>query len=117
RPPLGSSRRPRPSFALRARRRDVLVRGPSGVVAHRMADVDALDPAWFAATFEQVKNWGRWGPDDELGALNLITPERRAAATALVTDGRALSLAFDLETVPGPDNPSPVLHHMLNAGD
>jgi hypothetical protein len=84
-----------------------------------MADTaaDTLDAAWFAATYEQVKNWGRWGPDDEMGALNLITPERRAAATALVTDGRALSLAFDLETVPGPDNPEPVHHHMLNAGD
>jgi kynurenine formamidase len=78
---------------------------------------DTLDAAWFASTYEQVKNWGRWGADDELGALNLITPERRAAATALVTDGRALSLAFDLETVPGPDNPEPAHHHMLNAAD
>jgi hypothetical protein len=24
--------------------------------------------------FEEVKNWGRWGDDDEMGALNLITP-------------------------------------------
>jgi kynurenine formamidase len=80
-------------------------------------DADTLDPAWFASTYEQVKNWGRWGPDDQLGALNLITPERRAAATALVRDGRAISLAFDLETAPGPDNPWPAQHHMLNAGD
>ena len=25
-------------------------------------------------------NWGRWGPDDEMGALNLITPAKRVAA-------------------------------------
>jgi kynurenine formamidase len=82
-----------------------------------MADAPVLDPAWFAATYEQVKNWGRWGPEDELGALNLITPERRAAAAALATTGRAVSLAFDLETTPGPDNPAPAHHHMLNAAD
>ena len=27
--------------------------------------------------FESVKNWGRWGADDERGALNYITPARR----------------------------------------
>ena len=33
--------------------------------------------------FESVKNWVRWGSDDEAGALNLITPELRAAAAAV----------------------------------
>ena len=32
--------------------------------------------------FEAVKNWDRWGADDQAGALNLITPEIRAAAGA-----------------------------------
>ena len=43
------------------------------------------------AQYEQwlidLSNWGRWGPNDELGALNLITPAKRRAAAALVTDG------------------------------
>ena len=30
--------------------------------------------AEFDAIFESVKNWGRWGPDDQLGTLNYITP-------------------------------------------
>ena len=30
--------------------------------------------------FEKVKNWGRWGAEDQAGALNLITPQKRAAA-------------------------------------
>ena len=30
--------------------------------------------AAFDAMFEQVKNWGRWGENDELGTLNYITP-------------------------------------------
>ena len=40
--------------------------------------------------FEGVKNWGRWGPDDEAGALNFITGEHRAAAAASVTVGETI---------------------------
>ena len=40
----------------------------------------AVSAGEFARTYEACKNWGRWGPDDEKGALNLITPERVAAA-------------------------------------
>ncbi|MCP3856489.1 MAG: cyclase family protein, partial [Actinomycetia bacterium] len=41
--------------------------------------------------FESVKNWGRWGPDDEAGALNFITDEIRRAAAAEVTVGETVS--------------------------
>ena len=34
-----------------------------------------------------LSNWGRWGPDDELGTLNLITPAKRAQAGSLVREG------------------------------
>jgi kynurenine formamidase len=43
--------------------------------------------------FDYKPNWGRWGPDDQKGAVNLITPARRAAAAALVKTGRAVSLS------------------------
>ena len=33
--------------------------------------------------FEKLSNWGRWGKDDERGALNFITPQKRAAAGRL----------------------------------
>ena len=33
--------------------------------------------------FEKISNWGRWGPDDERGALNFITAEKRARAAKL----------------------------------
>ena len=45
---------------------------------------------------EELSNWGRWGEDDELGASNLITPEKRRAAATLVTEGRSVSLAHDV---------------------
>lgn len=38
------------------------------------------------------RNWGRWGADDQVGAVNLITPQKRAAAAALVKTGRTVSL-------------------------
>ncbi len=41
-------------------------------------------------------NWGRWGPDDQRGALNHVTPETTAAAARLVRDGVVVSLAQPL---------------------
>ena len=69
------------------------------------------------ALFEQVKNWGRWGPDDEKGALNFITPEKRLQAGALVKEGTTVSCSLPLATQPGPGNPVPVAHHMVRTGD
>jgi len=67
--------------------------------------------------YEQCSNWGRWGDDDELGALNLLTPERRVAAMASVRSGLSVSLAHDLPKVPSVENPFPAHHHMLASGD
>jgi kynurenine formamidase len=76
-----------------------------------------LTPEWHAAMFEQVKNWGRWGSDDERGTLNLISDDVRFAALRSVRSGVAVSCAFDVEKQPAPDNPFPAQHHMLSAGD
>ncbi len=43
---------------------------------------------------ERHSNWGRWGPDDEKGTLNLVTPEMVVAASALVRQGKTISLAL-----------------------
>jgi kynurenine formamidase len=45
----------------------------------------------------RLSNWGRWGPDDELGTLNLVTAEGIAAAAATVRRGVAISLAVALD--------------------
>jgi kynurenine formamidase len=50
--------------------------------------------AEFDAYRERFSNWGRWGADDELGTLNLITPEVRRNAATLVRDGRTVSLSL-----------------------
>ena len=45
---------------------------------------------------KELSNWGRWGPDDELGASNLITPAKRKQAAALVEEGLTTSLAHEV---------------------
>ena len=49
----------------------------------------------------RLSNAGRWGPTDELGTLNLITPSVRRRAAATVHDGISISLAHEL--IPGPN--------------
>src|SRR5215467_8394906 len=41
-------------------------------------------------------SWGLWGPDDSLGALNLLTDARRRAAARLVERGALFALNWDL---------------------
>jgi kynurenine formamidase len=62
---------------------------------------------------ETLSNWGRWGPNDQLGTLNLITPGVTAAAASLVMSGETVSCARPLPTESAPDNPTPVVHHMI----
>ena len=50
----------------------------------------------FLHAMEHLSNWGRWGEEDGLGAANFITPAKRKAAAALVTEGRSVSLAHDI---------------------
>lgn len=71
----------------------------------------------FDALFESLKNWGRWGPEDEKGTLNYITPEKITAAATLVKSGRSVSMEIPLNTQAGPDNPVPVLHYMSTTHD
>lgn len=59
-------------------------------------------------------NWGRWGAEDERGALNLITAAVTREAAAMVSSGRVLSLAQAISPrMPAPTHRPGVLH-MLN---
>ncbi len=66
---------------------------------------------------EELSNWGRWGPDDQLGAANLITPEKRLEAIATVTEGITVSLAHKLLTEEALDVPSPFQRRVLRVPD
>jgi kynurenine formamidase len=60
-----------------------------------------------------LSNWGRWGNEDQLGALNLITPEKRKQAAGLVKDGVTVSLAH--EVVKAKWGGSPAFEHKMTS--
>ena len=60
----------------------------------------------------ELSNAGRWGEDDQLGTLNLITPAVRVAAAKLVTEGVSVSMAHPLLTARSADNWTPFEHRM-----
>ncbi len=74
-------------------------------------------PEHMRSVFDSVKNWGRWGGEDEAGALNLITPKKQLEATRAVRVGRSVSCARPLAVQPAVDNPHPALHMMIRGGD
>jgi kynurenine formamidase len=65
---------------------------------------------------EELSNWGRWGPNDQMGTINLITTAKRKQAAALVSIGVSVSLAHDDSTQRAPDNNPPFGHAMLTLG-
>jgi kynurenine formamidase len=69
--------------------------------------------AEFDELFKQVSNWGRWGKDDQLGAVNLITDAKRKQALALAKAGVTVSLAHTLLTERAEDNNNPFEQTML----
>ena len=73
-----------------------------------------LDLADVERLMEELSNWGRWGPDDQLGAANLITPAKRLEAIALATEGITVSLEHPLLTEAAADVSSPFERRILN---
>jgi len=69
----------------------------------------------FDQMFNQIKNWGRWGQDDQLGAANLITEAVRRHALSLAKNGITVSLAHAPIKEQAPDNPNP-FNHTMNRG-
>jgi kynurenine formamidase len=68
------------------------------------ADIDAM--------MTTLSNWGRWGADDQRGALNLITPEKRKQAATLVREGVTVSLARNVIKERA-DSSAPFVHRMV----
>lgn len=43
-----------------------------------------------------LSNWGRWGPDDQIGTLNYMTPQTRLAAARLIRTGHVVPIAREM---------------------
>jgi kynurenine formamidase len=88
-----------------------------GLVAIAMAADPPLDKAMLDRWMQELSNWGRWGKDDQMGTVNLITAAKRKAAAALVKEGYSVSLSSDAETVKSADNEFPFGHEMIATGN
>src|SRR4030088_946154 len=55
------------------------------------------------AAAERLKNWGRWGADDEIGTLNNVSPQDIVNAARLIRKGKVFSLALNFDSN-GPQN-------------
>jgi kynurenine formamidase len=77
-----------------------------------LADRTPPSESDYEAYRKRFCNWGRWGSDDELGTLNLVTAEVRKAAAGLVKQGRVVSMSRPIDTKAGPANPYPS-HHFV----
>ena len=69
-------------------------------------------PESFIQISSRVRNWGRWGADDQLGTLNFITPEVVKNAAKCIKTGDTFPLSVTLEEsgiqvgfIPGRINP------------
>lgn len=67
--------------------------------------------------WERVCNWGRWGPDDQAGTLNLIDEAKRLEALRMTTSGEVIGLGNLWPVDPAPDNMWPAQHRMVRGGD
>ncbi|HJN42588.1 MAG: cyclase family protein [Vicinamibacterales bacterium] len=94
--------------------RRVIVRGLTALTAIWLAGgwtLQAQDRPEITKTqvdqwMQDLSNWGRWGDDDQLGAVNLITPAKRREALALATTGDVVSLSLPISVVSPPDDPN-----------
>ena len=97
----------------------LLAVGTFAVLAACAAGVDSQEPRRprnleeFDALFQELNNWGRWGADDELGTMNLITEEKTREAAALVQRGITVSLAHNLMPDEAVDNPDAAFNHTM----
>lgn len=66
---------------------------------------------------ESLSNWGRWGPEDQLGTLNLLSPQKTSRSVALVEEGVTVSCARQISYQTGPDTPRAPLYYMISTGE
>jgi kynurenine formamidase len=95
------------------------IAGFAGLLGRHTA-LDAQTPPTVTAAMVQqwereLSNRGRWGTDDELGTLNLVTPEHRVRAARLVTEGISVSLSHDYLKERAEDATSPWGHEILGS--
>src|SRR6202049_3314288 len=93
-----------------------LAAGELSAQAVASASAHKVTEAQYERWKTDLSNWGRWGKDDQIGALNLITPAKRKQAAGLVKEAFSVSMEGDADTVKAVDNPNPYEFKMLSIG-
>jgi kynurenine formamidase len=75
-----------------------------------------VTPADYLRWRTEFKNWGRWGPDDQRGASNLITAQKVLSATKLVRSGIVVSLAHPVPQHSDAETPDSAVFHRVTNG-
>ena len=88
-----------------------------GAASQESSSRPVVTEAQYEAWQTELSNWGRWGKDDELGTLNLITPAKRRAALALVKEGVPVCLSANAFTEKAVDVPCPAEWAMTSTSD
>ena len=70
-------------------------------------------PAEVKELAARVRNWGRWGADDEVGALNFLGAANVLEAVKLIRSGRVFTLQAPMAE---PTAAPPALPTMINGG-
>ncbi len=77
----------------------------------------ALSEADVIKMIDSLSNWGRWGADDQLGTMNLITAETRRRAARLVSDGVSVTCARPISTEITADTTFQPVRFMVDSGE
>ena len=72
----------------------------------------ASEEAVFREKLKTLRRWGRWGDNDQAGALNLVTADKVLRAVSLVRLGRVISMSRDFPIAPALNNPNPAEHYL-----
>lgn len=88
--------------------------GGQGLSAQEAASRPLVTKAEYDRWHKELSNWGRWGPNDKDGALNLITPAKRKQVVALAKEGFAVSLSSDVPTQKSDVAPCPAQWEMVS---
>src|ERR1700680_3774228 len=93
-----------------------LAAGELSAQAVASASAHKVTEAQYERWKTDLSNWARWGKDDQIGALNLITTAKRKQAAGLVKEAFSVSMEGDADTVKAVDNPNPYEFKMLSIG-
>src|SRR5215472_13258662 len=79
-----------------ARHNQVAARLAAGTKGNGTMDLKVGKPAIREAS-QKLKNWGRWGADDQIGTLNHVRPEDIVRAASLICSGKVFALGIPLD--------------------